>query len=91
MIEKWVLETSNYYYCTILRLCCFPRGDHGLMSHQVISKALGDSGADLSSMRILKVVRMFKLLRAAKFMEHLSKLEQKEGFQVVCTPQNPKP
>jgi hypothetical protein len=57
------------------------------MSHQVISKALGDSKADLSSMRILKVVRMFKLLRAAKFMEHLSKLEQKEGFQVVCSPQ----
>lgn len=38
-------------------------------------------------MRILKVVRMFKLLRAAKFMEHLSKLEQKEGFQVVNMPE----
>jgi len=42
-----------------------------------------ESQLDLQSMRIFKAVRMLKLLRAAKFMDHLAKLEQREGFATV--------
>jgi hypothetical protein len=50
----------------------------------IVWTASKDEGSpDLSSLRLLKVVRMLKLLRAVRLMVFLEKVQAREGFQTL--------
>lgn len=42
-----------------------------------------DTGTNLESLRLLKVVRMLKLLRAVRLVVFLEKIQSREGYQAL--------